>query len=349
LKDLSRRPRRGRSRREEWWPRLQKLRPVQLRWGARKLRWVLQTQWPRRHVPSVRTVHRWLAEAGWVQPPRQLARRGPVRRLPGRLSGRRANDVWTVDFKGCFRTKDGAPVEPLTVRDLASRYGLAVRILPAKDERSVRRILAGLFRRHGLPKAIRIDNGPPFGGQGPRGLTRLSAWWLGLGIRVEFGRPGSPQDNAAHEQWHAVLAKETTRPAARSPRAQQRRFERWLKRYNQQRPHEALGLRVPAALYRSSPRKLPALRPIRYPRHWSVRQLDARGCLRWSGRTRVIGRAFAGLHVGLKPKRPGCWEVYLKTHFLGLLIEHDPAGLRPVQWRKPLRRAGPAQAPARRV
>lgn len=181
-------------------------------WGARKLRWALQRAWPRQKVPAVRTLHRWLAAAGLVRTPWRRARRGPLRRRPARLAARRPNDVWTVDFKGRFRTLDGARIEPLTVRDLASRYGLAVRVLRATDERQVRWAMQALFRRYGLPRAIRVDNGPPFGGEGPRGLTRLSAWWVRLGIRVEFGRPGCPQDHAAHEQWHRVLAAETARP-----------------------------------------------------------------------------------------------------------------------------------------
>ncbi len=348
LRERSRRPRRRRTQRARWWPRLQQWRRRHPLWGARKLRWALVAAWPRQRVPAVRTLHRWLAAAGLVRVPQRRARRGPLRAKPARLAARRPNDVWTVDFKGRFQTLDGTRLEPLTVRDLASRYGLALRVLPATDEAHVRRALHALFRRHGLPRAIRVDNGPPFGGQGPRGLTRLSAWWLRLGLRVEFGRPACPQDNAAHEQWHGVLAAETTRPAAPTPAAQQRRFDRWLRAYNERRPHEALGMRVPAAVYRRSRRRLRRLRTSRYPRGWPVLRVDAKGRGWWHGRARLLGRAFAGLRLGLKPSGPDRWQVYLERHFLGLLVARDAAGLRAVRWRAaPLRRSGPAQAPAR--
>jgi transposase InsO family protein len=349
LRERSRRPRESRSAQQAWWPRLREVRRRHPSWGARKLHWVLRAGWPSHRVPAVRTLHRWLAAAGMVRVPRERARRGPTLAPTPRLSGRAPNDVWTVDFKGRFQTLDGTRVEPLTVRDLASRYGLAVRLLAATDEARVRRALQKLFQRHGLPKAIRVDNGPPFGEQGPRGLTRLSAWWLSLGVRVEFGRPACPQDNAAHEQWHRVLAEETARPAAPSRAAQQRRFDRWLELYNHRRPHEALGMRVPAAVYRPSRRRLHELTPARYPRVWPVLRVNAKGRVWWCGRVRVIGRAFAGERVGLKPAGRARWRVYLRTHFLGVLVATDLAGLRPVQWRAALRRSGPAQAPARSV
>ena len=335
LYDRSRRPRRIRRVRACWRWRLLHWHGRHPGWGARKLRWVLQAQWPREPVPAVRTLHRWLVAAGLVHPPRQRARRGPVRRRPVRLVARRPNDVWTVDFKGRFRTQDGARIEPLTVRDLASRQGLAVQGLKATDEAQVRRALQRLFQRHGLPRAIRVDNGPPFGGQSPLGLTKLSAWWLRLGVRVEFGRPGCPQDNAAHEQWHRVLAAETARPAALTARAQQRRFDRWLAVYNTQRPHEALGMRVPAAVYRRSPRRWRGLSPQAYPDGWSVLRVDARGRVRWQGRVRHIGRAFAGWRIGLRPAGRERWAVFFDRHFLGVLTAGDAAGLRAVQGRAP--------------
>jgi putative transposase len=330
LRERSRRPHRRRTPWRKWWPRLRRWRQRHPQWGARKLRWALRVAWPHQRVPAVRTLHRWLAAAGLVRTPRQRVR-------PARLVARRPNDVWTVDFKGRFQTLDGTRIEPLTVRDLASRYGLAIRVLAATDEPHVRRVLHALFRRHGLPRAIRVDNGPPFGGQGPRGLTRLSAWWLRLGLRVEFGRPACPQDNAAHEQWHGVLAAETARPAAPTRVAQQRRFDRWLRDYNEQRPHEALGMRVPAAVYRPSRRRLRRLRASRYPRGWPVLRIDAKGRAWWGGRARVIGRAFAGLCIGLKPAGGGRWQAFLDAHFLGLMVADDRAGLRPVQWRAALR------------
>jgi transposase InsO family protein len=159
---------------------------------------------------------------------------------------RSPNDVWTLDFKGWFRTGDGTRVEPLTVRDLKSRFLLDLRLLPNQSDGHTRRALTRVFDRYGLPKVIRVDNGPPFGGVGPRGLSRLSVWWRRLGIRVEFGRPAHPEDNAGHEQMHGVYQAEVAAHPAGHPCAHQRRSDRWRASYNQLRPHEALRLRPPA-------------------------------------------------------------------------------------------------------
>jgi transposase InsO family protein len=146
--------------------------------------------------------------------------------------------VWTVDFKGWYRTGQGQRVEPLTVRDLYSRYVLAVRLLPSQQVEVARREFARIFKEHGVPERIRCDNGAPFGGAGPTGLTRLSAWWVKLGIVVEFIRPGRPCENGAHEQFHRVYKKEVAVDPLPSVPAQQRRSARWLRDYNWQRPHE---------------------------------------------------------------------------------------------------------------
>jgi hypothetical protein len=237
-----------------------------------------------------------------------------------------------MDFKGEFRTADGSRVRALTVRDQASRHLLAVRHLVRSDERTVRAYLQRLFRQHGLPRAIHVDNGPPFGSSGPLGLSPLSAWWVHLGIRLHFSRPGCPQDNGAHEQTHRVLKRQTTRPTAPNLASQQRRFDRWRHRYNHHRPHQSLGQTPPATRYRLSPRALPAsLPPFSYPALWTLAVLDPRGRYSWQGRPRHIGRAFAGQTLGLKLRSLDRTEVYFGPLLLGTLHRHDLAGLRPVQ------------------
>ena len=139
------------------------------------------------------------------------------------------------------RPAEGTRGDPLTVRDLFSRYLLAVRMLPHQRQAAGRRVFIGLFRRYGLPKVIRMDNGSPFGSTGARGRSVLSVWWLTLGIRVEFSRPGHPEENGAHEQMPRELKRDTTRPPAAHPPGQQLRSDRWRRYYNTQRPHEALG------------------------------------------------------------------------------------------------------------
>ena len=326
LVDYTRRPSGDLSvRAAQWRRRVLRLRRALPTWGARKLRWLLRRRFRgARPLPAERTVQRWITQAGLARRPRTRPRRvGPGVNVRAPVA-RRSNDVWTIDLKGWFRTGDGSKVEPLTMRDLWSRFVLWSQPLAPRDERGVRRVCQRLFRRHGLPRALRCDRGNPFFGDGPCGFTRLSLWWWRLGIRVEFVRRGRV-DNNAHEQMHRVLKADTARPAARSVAAQARRLARWRWRYNHLRPHEALGLCPPATRYRSAPVALPRLRWPRYPSHWLVRRVRTNGEIHLPGWGGSIGRAFAGLPVGLAPTGPRSYRVYFATLCLG---ELDLAGLR---------------------
>jgi transposase InsO family protein len=297
--------------------------------GARKLRALLRRAHSGVRLPAERTIHRWLQAAGRVRPAPPPA--GPVRAAPRTRVGRRPNDVWTVDFKGWFRTGDGTRVQLLTVRDLASRYVLGASHVARPDEASVARCLRRLFRRHGRPQAIRVDRGAPFCGTGPRGWTRLAVGWILHGIAVQFTRRARPQDNGAHEQMHRVLKADTANPPARTLAAQLRRVERWRRWYNEERPHAALGQQPPATRYRPGGRRpwgLPAL-PLVYPAGWPTLRVDRRGYVCWGGRRRQIGRAFFGLHVGLCVRSTGL-AVYFGPHLLGTLQADDHL-LRPVR------------------
>jgi len=320
--------------RQRWWPRLQTARRQEADFGPKKLLWQIRQRRPRERPPSVRTLARWLARAGLVRRRKRRARPGPPVKLPGRLLGRCVNDVWTIDLKGSFSAADGRRINPLTVRDLASRYVLCVRHVGAGGEAQIGPVLLALFRRHGLPRILRMDNGAPFGALGPRGWTGLSASWVKLGIRLEYGRPRCPQDNAEHEQMHRVLKRRTTRPASVHASAQQRRFERWRQWYNHDRPHESLGMQVPASRYCGSPRRLPnRTPPWRYPPHWERLSLDAKGRCQWRKRQRLIGQAFIHEELGGKPLGQDVLAIYFGPHLLGTLHTGDQAGLRPVQWR----------------
>jgi len=233
-----------------------------------------------------------------------------------------------VDFKGWFRTADGRRIEPLTVRDLFSRYILASRLLPDQQWWRIRAVFIGLLRHYGVPRVIRVDNG--FGSKGPAGLSRLSAWWTALGIKVEFIAPGHPEQNGSHEQMHREFKADLTAPPASHPLAQRRRTNRWVQIYNWKRPHEALGQRTPGECYRAGrPANGRLLKRTPYPASWAVRCVRSNGQIRWQGRLRFIGEAFVGMKVGLQPKGLGRYKVYLVKVLLGELRAHDAGGLRP--------------------
>src|SRR5277367_457301 len=225
-----------------------RLKQAHRHWGPRKIAALYQ----RGHGagPSESSVKRILGRAGLTEP-RRRRRAEQVGRL---AQGRRAqapNDIWTVDFKGWWKDAAGLRVEPLTVRDEKSRMLLEMRILGDSRTQSVRSCFEELFARYGLPAVIRSDNGAPFASQGLWGLSRLSVWWLALGIDLERNRPGCPQDNGAHERMHRDIRCELQ--AGRIGR-DQAAFDLWRQEYNEARPHEALGLKTPAEVYQKSTR-----------------------------------------------------------------------------------------------
>ena len=334
MRDQSRRPKRSPGRTpERWLKAIRRLRRHHRRWGAKKIRQGLRRQFPRQHVPAVRTITLWLTRWQLTRRRRSRSPRGLwLVRLPLTVPTR-CNQVWTVDFKGWFRTTNGQRIEPLTVRDLFSRYLLAVRLLPDQQWWRARAVFVRLFRRFGLPRIIRVDNGGPFGSSGPAGLTRLSAWWTALGIKVEFIAPGHPEQNGAHEQMHRELKADLATPASSTKRAQQRRTDRWVGNYNGVRPHEALGQRTPAECYRKGRGDAGGQRlRLKYPKHWEVRSVRSNGQIRWQGRLRFVGEAFVGLKVGLKPAGIGKRIVYLARVPLGELRVSDACGLRPAAY-----------------
>lgn len=313
---------------EVWLKRLRRWRAKHSGWGAPKLHWALRRRFGARGLPSEAAISRWLKSWGLSRAP-IVRRRGPRLVRPSLTVPHRPNMVWTVDFKGWFRTGDGTRVEPLTVRDLFSRFLLAIVLLPRIDLEEVKRCFRKIFSQYGLPDVIRIDNGNPFGSIGPLGLTRLSAWWVKLGIRVEFIAPGCPGQNAAHEQMHKVYKDETLNPPAATVAGQRRRTHRWVRIYNYVRPHESLGMRVPADLYRRSHKRLPAkLPPWRYPSGWLSRLVKGKGSISLHGRIRFIGEAFEGERVGLKWMNARTWHVYFGPLLIGELDADTVSGIR---------------------
>ena len=333
LKDRSRRPERvARHASALWLERLKRLRRRRPTWGARKLRHCLAKRFGQEALPALATISRWLKRWGLVVA-RRRRRVGPVILRPALRAAAHCHDVWTVDFKGWYRTADGVRVDPLTVRDLYSRYGLRIALLRRQDVGQTRREFRRIFRKYGLPKRIRCDNGTPFGAAGPTGLTRLSAWWVKLGIEVEFITPGRPCENGAHEQFHRVYKAEVARCPERGLAAQQRRSTRWLWHYNHERPHEALGMKVPAQLFGKNSRRMRGRVGLwNYPPGWQRRWVKGNGEINWRGTRRYVGEAFVKDYVGLKPVRTGQWDVYFGPVLIGRLHEQESGSIRMAQY-----------------
>jgi putative transposase len=296
------------------------LRQAHPSWGPRKLRAWLRLHTPAAAWPAPSTIGSLLHRAGLTRAPRPPRARWPAARTP-LTQAHGPNDVWTIDFKGWFRTGDGARCDPLTLVDEASRYLLCCVAVRRPTEREVQRWLERAFREFGLPQVLRSDNGAPFAM--PRGLvqlSRLAVWWLKLGIRPERIAPGHPEQNPRHERLHRTLKAETASPPAATRCAQQRAFDRYRPLYNHVRPHEALGDRPPGHVYRSSPRPYPArVRSPEYPAAVVVRQVRGDGEIKWRGRPVFLSHALRGEPVGLEEVADGCWRVTFGALPLGCL------------------------------
>lgn len=322
-----------------WLGRIKHCRALYPFFGAPKLRWVLGKRFGRKGRPSEAAISRWLQRWGLSRKRQRARHKGPVLERPKLTVPQQPNEVWTVDYKGWFRTGDRTRIDPLTVRDLASLFVLAVDLQVKANLAKARRAFERIFRQYGLPAVIRSDNGAPFGSSGALGLTRLSAWWVKLGIRVEFIAPGRPDQNGAHEQMHRVYKDETLQPPAPTLRAQKLRTRRWLQRYNEERPHETLDMRTPAELYRASRRRKPShLAAWAYPAGWSSRLVKGKGMISLNGCGRYIGEAFECERIGLKPSRPGVWQVYYGPLWVGELWDNESSGIRAGWLRKKAQR-----------
>jgi transposase InsO family protein len=267
-------------------------------WGPVPLRKRLRTLWPAERWPAVSTIGAILKRHDLVKP-RRTRRRAPPRTQPF-SKVREPNDVWCVDFKGDFELGNGKRCYPLTVMDAASRFLLACTALHAPSLESVRSIFVELFRRYGLPKAIRSDNGEPFASVAAvAGFTKLSAWWAKLSIQLERIDPGEPQQNGRHERMHGTLKQAACEPPRRSLGWQQRAFDRFVHEYNEVRPHQALELETPASLYRPSSRPYPESPPrLDYPMA-DVHRVRTDGTIRLGLRNQFISTTLAGELVGL--------------------------------------------------
>lgn len=288
-------------------------------WGPVKVRAWLERKRPGgRPWPAASTIGAFFDRDG-LTVKRRLRRRGP----PGGplFAADAANDVWTVDFKGWFRTGDRTRVDPLTLADACSRYLLRCQAVGRPDTEHVWPILDAAFREYGLPLRLRSDNGPPFATIGAGGLSRLAVKVIKAGVTPERIRPGKPQENGRHERMHLTLLQDTATPPAETLRAQQKRFAGFRAGYNEERPHAALGGATPADAYAPSPRRWDGV--LRPPETVAdeTRAVKSNGLISWHGRLVYVSEALGGEPVGLAETDGGLWTVRYGPILLGF-IEH---------------------------
>lgn len=330
VKERSRRPKRNpREFGREWYERIAELKNKHEDWGPKKISIGLRDAGYGSEKPALSTIGEILYRQGLVKPNRRRRRRQVVDDRP-LTKPQEVNEVWTADYKGWFRTRDQKRCEPLTIKDLYSHYILAVEALPGVGYELARRVFERVFEEYGLPKVIRTDNGIPFASQGAAGLSRLSVWWLQLGIRPETIAPGHPEQNGSHERMHRTLKKGACTPPQLNQDAQQKRFDEWRQEYNEVRPHESIDMDRPAQRYQTSPRRIPkVIGDPRYPENHQIRRVRHSGEIKWKGRLRFVGQPFVGCLVGLLEHSPGRDQVFLCSQYLGDLLDSDTGGLRP--------------------
>jgi transposase InsO family protein len=323
LDELSRRPTRSPHRT----PRHIEAAIVALRqrhpsWGAKKLLPILQRRHPSWDLPSRTAVCDILKREGLVRKKRNRRHIGHPGKPTAQILG--PNDLWCADFKGQFKTGNGIYCYPLTITDGFSRYLLGCHGLLSTSVFDAKPVFTRIFKEYGLPKRIRTDNGVPFATSTLARLSRLSAWWVRLGILPDLIEPGKPQQNGRHERMHRTLKAETTRPPANTCRGQQRKFDRFREEFNNDRPHEALDMETPADRYECSPRPMPdRVPPLEYPDRFEVRYVSANGGIRWNNEHVPVSITCVGEYVGLEEIDDGIWDVYFGQLKLGRLLERE--------------------------
>jgi transposase InsO family protein len=285
-------------------------------WGARKIRELLIRRLAGDiRIPAKSTVHAVLDRHGLVKRsggPRHRARGTPL------SEGVAPNDLWCADFKGEFRLGNGRYCYPLTVTDQASRFLLLCEALESTREELAFTAFERLFRERGLPAAIRSDNGVPFASPNALfNLSKLSVWWLRLGIAIERIKPGKPQQNGRHERMHLTLKREATRPPGQNSLQQQGRFDAFTREFNTERPHEALAMKCPAELYRASPHRYDGLPELSYPFHDRHILVTACGRICLYRKKINISTVLAGQKLGIKEVDDGIWLVSFSHYDLG--------------------------------
>jgi putative transposase len=329
LTDRSRRPYRQANQLplaiEQWIVRLKKEYPS---WGAPKIRERLRARCTDVRCPAISTVHAVLDRHGLVTRRRRRRHRPEGTALSQPLQ---PNDLWCADYKGEFMLADRRYCYPLTITDFATRYLITCEALSTTAEAYAFTVFERVFKDFGLPRALRTDNGVPFSAPNALyGLSKLSVWWLRLGIQIERIKPGHPQQNGRHERMHLTLKQDATKPAAANLLQQQARFDAFITRYNEERPHQALEMQVPAGLYLPSTRPYRGLAELDYPLHdWTATVTNC-GRICYKGRKINLSHVFAGQNVGVRQVSERIWLVTFMQYDLGY-FDDETCRLEPIE------------------
>jgi len=273
-------------------------------------------------IPSVVTVHNILKKNGLVCPQKRLRRVKPVYPI---FDPKKCNEVWSADYKGKFLMGNKIYCHPLTIADSKSRFLFSAKAHYRENFKSVKAEFTSVFRKYGIPEQLHTDNGSPFGStRSLQRFTRLSYWFIELGIMPVFSDPAHPEQNGRHERMHRDLKAACAKPSAYDLNAQQRRLNRFVREFNHVRPHEALGMETPAASHSFSTRVFPEkIKEFDYPSNHSVIRVTQNGAIRWKSYYWVyLSAALKGKYVGFEHKANGIWKVYYRNVFLGYFNEN---------------------------
>jgi putative transposase len=299
--------------------RLKKEKP---KWGEPKIRELVRNKYPDVKLPAISTVHCVLDRHQLVEKTRKSNKYHATATYLS--EPQEPNDLWCTDFKGKFRIKNGNYCFPLTISDFVSRYIISCEALNNTEINPCFAVFEEAFGEYGMPVAIRSDNGAPFaGGNSLWNLTKLSVWWIRLGIKLERINPGSPQENGRHERMHRTLKLEATNPSISNLLQQQERFDNFRKEFNYERPHQAIGMKCPATKYKKSVRKYEGLPDITYPGYDKTLMISNCGRICFRNQKIHVSSAFANQLIGLKEVDSGIWQVDFMSYTLGFFDEEN--------------------------
>lgn len=313
-------PNRTKPKVENWILKLKDKHPL---WGAKKIRILLFKHCAENDIPSVVTVHNILSKNGLVKPQKRVRRVKPLYPI---FDPKECNEVWSADYKGKFFMGNKIYCHPLTIADSKSRFLFTAKGHYNENTKSAKAEFTNVFRKYGIPKQIHTDNGSPFGSVAAvQRFTKLSYWFIELGITPVFSDPGHPEQNGRHERMHRDLKAACTNPSAADLKAQQRRLNHFVKEYNHVRPHEALDMKTPAQIHNFSATPFPEKIPVfNYEPNMKILKVAQNGAMRWRAYNWVyLTAALAGKYVAAEDRGNGIWRVYYRSVFLGFFDEKN--------------------------